>query len=435
MAHVRGSSFVLVAMIAAALGSVAGTASSAASHALFAEEMDDRAAEIRDLVKAGDDTALVARIRGLDRTIDKRIDDSLMVVVRASGVDAATREAMRVLGLHGDTAYLAWAKSRLGDKKMSEDRPVEYMAMLDSLPAAGVALKPHLRAIAGEVSDTLTKEPDVARRLVAAYAAAGAEKPVIDSLVEWLQKLDRAATSGGGGQRGGLNSGPPEAGRGTSGGAKSTQAVKDEILARLADLTGTTESDADGWTLWWSAHRASFKPAPPKKPEPLWETLAEFADDTFGFVLRKPVPDKNWVFAKCDAEGGRVRLEFRDASGLMARVDVVASRREKSAAAASVAQRAGEAWKKSDFSDFFGGGEPAVAAEKIGGRDFSVVTARGIGAGDWSAWDGCERRLYVTLGDADTVLTFDTVARAGFAAAQKEALWACIRAVEFPQGR
>ena len=402
---------------------------------VFADDIDDQVTQLRELAAAGDDAGLVARIKGLERRRDKRVDDALMVVVRAPKVDAAAREAMRVLGLHGDPGYLGWAKSKLADKKMLEDRPDQYFGLLDSLAGAGGALKPYLRSVAECVSDNLTTKPDVARRAVTAYASAGSEKSVIDQLIDWLDKLESAAASGGGGRRGGLTSPPPESGKSGSGSAANTQPVKDEVLKSLARLTGASADDSSAWRVWWAEHKASFKPAPPRAAEPDWALLEEFADDAFGFVLKKPVPPAVWGFERCEAPGGRVRLRFQDAAGQQARVDAVGFKKGRYATAGVFAQHVQEEWRKNDYSDFFGGGEPAVSTQQIGGREFTVIKARGVGAGAWKDWDGCERRLYVTALDADTFLSFEAVVRVGFAETQKAALWAAVEAVTFTNAK
>lgn len=436
---IRGSSraaVVCAVWMAFAAGSVLVSAAVPRS-AECADAVDEQVAEFRRIVDSGDETQVISQIKAFARRRDKKIDAALVSFVRTLKMDIACREGMRVLALHGDAGYLGWVRSKLGDRRMLEEHAELYYAMLDSLPAAGNALKPHLGAIAECVSDSLTTKPDIMKRAVAAYASAGSEKFVIDQLIDWLDKTESGGTSGGG-ARGGVVIPPPggSGGGGGGAGAGNAQMAKEQILAALRKLTESDHADAGGWKSWWSANKSSFKPQPARPPEPDWPLVREFTDDIFGFVLRKPNADKGWCFERCDAEGGRARLKFQPGPDVLARVDVVARRKPGCTSATAYAQHLDTQWRKSDFSEFFPGREPASRAVKIGGRDFVVVEAKGVAAGSWKDWDACERRTYLTQeGGADTYLCFEAVVRVGLPEAQRTALWSGIEATAFESAK
>jgi hypothetical protein len=339
---------------------------------------------------------------------------------------------MQALAARRDAGYVAWVRSKLADRKQLDEQPVQFEAMLASLPAAGEALKPCLKPLADLVSDLLMKRPQVAAVAIRAYSSAVAEKAVVEQLISWLEKTEEERGGGGGGARGGLTVPPPSYHGGAGGGAAAANpmAAKEECLASLTRLTGGDATSGASWRAWWASRKATFKSGPAPQPEPDWQHLAAFEDATCSFVLRKPAA-AGWEFSKCPAAFGRVRLEFQGAKVTAARLDISTAGKGTLASAAAFAQRLEAQWRKSEFGDFFRDGEPKVAAQTIGGREFAVVSARGTASGGWKDWDGGERRTYVTSAGAGGYLVFDAIIRTGTDAAVRDALVAAIEGLTF----
>jgi hypothetical protein len=356
-----------------------------------------------------------------------------MLVLRTPGLDKSAREAMRALGARRDADYVAWARSKIVERTMLDDRAEQFGALLASLPPAGEALKPCLKPLADLVSDLLLKRPDVAASAIKAYSAVRSEKAVIDQLIAWLEKAEEERGGGGGGSRGGQPIPPIHAATGGAG-APDPQVAKDEILAALARLTGGDATNGPAWKSWWASHKATFKPEPVRAAEPEWAKLTEFEDDTYAFVLKR-CADKRWAFDKCPVATGRVRMECRGAAVPAARVDVLTYPKGTISSAAAFAQRLDAQWRKSEFTDFFADGEPKVTSKQIGGREFAVIAARGVAAGAWKDWDGCERRTYVTAAGAGAYLAFEAVVRTGAEESVRAALWAQIEGMTFTDAR
>lgn len=420
---------VLVALCAALAAGLAVEIAAGPSRPAFADDLDDRIAALRELVKSGDAQGAAKAVRSLRRKREKRVDDALLGIARGPEADAAACEAMLVLGMHADSSYLTWVRSRLGDKKMLEEHPDRFHAMLDSLPPAGAALKPMLRSLADCGSDHLKTKPETSRRVVVAYTSAGSEKFIVDQLIDWLDKLE--TESGGGGRRGGLTAPPPLSGTtGSGGGAANTQPVKDAIQSALRAMTGGDGTDHDTWAGWWSANKGSFKPSPPRKPDTDWGSFQEYVDDTYDFLLKKPGGEAAWSYGPLDGAGGRVRMQLETNAGLVARVDAWALPKGRHADPAAFAKSLEEAWRKSDFSDFFKDGEPAASAKQVAGRDAACLAARGVGTGSWKDWDGYERRAIV-LFVGDVALVFDAAVRVSLEEPKRKAVWEALEGVTF----
>ena len=424
---------VLAALAGAGLGGVAVSSALAPVPSAFADDVDDRLAELRDLVRSGDEVRVMSKIAEFEKKKDKRIDDALMAVARASGMDKAAIAAMRVLATHRDPGFLGWAKSRLYDKKMAEDRSTFFCAILDALPRAGDGLKPHMKALSDCVAEYMKSRSDITTRAVAAYASVH-DKVAIDGLIAMLEDSEGSAAGGGG--RGSLTTPPPtmNGGGGGNDSASNLQAAGDAIRTALKSLTGAEHGDSVRWKRWWWENQKTFKFAVAEGPEPDWATLSEFTDDAYAFVLRKPAAGKLWLFEKCQFTGGRVRMKHNDPAGVPAQLEVMTYPKGANANAAAFAATLDEAWRKSEFSEFAADGEPVVKSRKLAGREFAVITAKGIGSGTWSAWGDCERRTYVTIVGGDTILAFEGAVRAECDPVLKAAFWSGIEGVTFARG-
>jgi hypothetical protein len=397
--------------------------------AALADEAEDHAAELRELLKGGDEARVVAKVNALEKVTAKKVDEALLVVARANSMPGAAKSAMRVLGVHGDPSYVAWVKSRLPDKKMADEQRELMVAMLDSLPAARDALKPCLPSLSTFVDEYLKTRSDLTTRAIAAYGSVH-DKAVIPALIGMLDRAENSNTGGGGGGRGSLTSPPPTMNAGGGGDDSRThiEATKSAIIEALKSLTGADASNLQAWRMWWWKNEKTFR-FPPKEPN--WATITAYTDEISGLTLKRPAGTQPWAFEKCPFFGGRGRLKWQDEASLNACVDVIGYPRGDHAGAPEFAASVAETWRSADFSEFSEGYEPTVVARKIGGRAFSVLTARGVGNGSWSAWAECERRVYVATEGADAFLAIECAIRASVDEAVRNAFWANVEGSTF----
>lgn len=423
----RSRAAVLIA--AAAFGGATATCVVSPLNEVFADEVDDLVSDLKSLVAEGDDSKIAARVATFEKRKEKRIDDLLLVIARTSRLEASACAAMRVLGMHQDPGYLGWMKSKLYDKKMLEERPSQYCAMLDSLPPAGDALKPYLKDLSNCITEYMKTRPDVTTRAVTAYGAVH-DKSVVLPLIAMLEKTETDAGGGGGGKG---RQAPQLDASGMGGGGGSDfrgnlQSTGNRIIEVLKSLTGGEGGNSREWKNWWYTNEKSVRfPS----PEPAWATISEFSDDWYGLVLKKPSVGALWGFEKCQFAGGRARLKCQDGTALNACVDVMTYPKGSIQSVQEFAQSVDEAWRRGEFAEFTEKGEPVVTKKRIGGREFAVVAARGTGAGSWKDWEGVERRVYVTMGDPNTVLALEAAVRESFDPAQKAAFWSALEGVAF----
>lgn len=419
------------AALAAALGVALGAfvAPGPGTSALLADEIDDTVANLQVLAKAEDDTRLVQAVTATARTKEKRIDDALLAIVRTCRHDAGVKAAMKVLAAHKDPAFVTWARSKVNDERMLENRGSVYLAMLESLPAAAEAVKPAIPVLVNCADDRMKFRPDVATRAIKAIGGCP-DKAAVEALILLLGKAEESEGGGGGG--GGGSKPAPTPGRVSGGGTDTrgnVQQAKDACIDALKALTGAQDggSTALSWKFWWHQNGKTFRFP---EPEPDWPNLAEFQDALTGVVVRKPEP-KGWVYEKSVYSGGRARVRPDVQGEMSACLDVMTYPKGAFADAAAYAQFLDEEWRKREFAEFAEGGEPAVAKRKIGGREFVVIAAKGLAAGQLKEWYSCERRVYVTLGAPDTFLALEGIVRETCPEAQRSALWAAMEGVTF----
>lgn len=431
MIHGKRRRRVVAAIALAVLGGLAGSVTLAPAPAASADEVDDEVAQLKDVVAGGDEPQIIARIKSLERRRDKRVDEALLGIVRTSKIDRVAAEAMRVLGARRDGDYLRWARSRLGDKKMVEEQNPRFCAMLDSLPPAGEALRPFLGELATCIDKYVKTRSEVTTRCIAAYAAVCSDKQVVPRLIRLLEDVEGAEGGGGGGGGGGGTRPEADIGRVSGGGSDpraNIQAAKDAIHQALKKITAADGGSVLDWKRWWFNNEKTFRPP---TPEPDWANLEEYVDSWFGLTLKKPAVGKSWGWEKCPYTGGRARMRCTVTSELQACFDVITFPKDAHADAEAFAASALEQWKGAEFSEFSEGGQPELKKRRLGGREFAVLSAKGVGSSGWKDWNDCERRLYVTLAAPDTFLVIDAAARQVFNEAERTAFWASIEGMTF----
>jgi hypothetical protein len=401
----------------------------ATSPAAFADDVDDAVANVQELARGGDEARLAAAITALEKRKDKRVDDALMALVRTSRLDAGVKAAMKVLALHKDPAYVTWARSKLADERMLEKRAGVYLAMLDSLPLASEALKPALPSLVRCVDDALKTRPDVSTRCIKAMGGCR-DRDAVTTLIALLEKIE-GSEGGGAGGGGGGGKPLPSPGRMSGGGADAggnIQQAKDACAEALKALTGADGgATALSWKTWWFRNGKTFRFA---APEPDWATLVEFQDELTGVVVRKPEA-QGWVFERSQYAGGRARARPEGEGEVQACLDVMTYPKGAFTGSEAYVQFLDEEWRKREFAEFSEGGEPVVKTQRIGGREFVVITAKGVGAGAWKDWFTCERRVYVTSAGAEGFLALEASARETCPEAKRTALWAALESIAF----
>lgn len=413
--HTR-SPLALAALAAAAVFGFAAPAAVGPAPAAFADAVDDSIAQLKEASKASDDGKAIAKITELEGKLDARITDAFAEVARSAKSDKIAKAAMKAAAQRKHEGLLKWLKSKIDDKKMAEDRKEVYLAVLDSLAFYGD--KSALKPLEDVTKKYLPTDAEIAKRAIAAYGSVR-EKPVVDQLLKWLSETGNTR---GGGQSGKNMSAAQR---------ESYEACNKAILKVLEKLTLLDMGDANSWTNWWEENKKTFEFPDPNAPEIDFATIEAYVDPAYGFTLKKPAEGKFWQFAKCDDAGGRVSLFYRDDQNMLwSRTDVLTWKGNGDInSPEKFAQWYEKNWREKEFSDF--SKPPAIEQRKIGGHDFTVISARGIGADSWKTWEGVERRVYITRPSPALFLYFQCAIRTGAEDALKHAYFAAIENMAF----
>jgi hypothetical protein len=381
---------------------------------VFADQIDEQVAALREHDKNGDEGKAVALIVELEGRNDARIVAALVDLAKSSKGDRVAIASMKQAATRKSPDLLKWLKSKLDDDRLLEKHPDRYKAVLDCLARYGD--KGALKPLEDVVKKYLPQDGDLAGKAIAAYGSVR-EKPVVEMLLKWLAQTESTAAG--------------------QGGKNASQQTRDayakakvSILETLTQLTGQDISDAGTWNSWWESNKKTFEFPDPNAAEVDPATLAEFVDKAYGWTMKKP-EGKGWTFAKSDAGGARVRLVNMDESNLMwVRVDAITWKPSGEISnAKGLADFWVARWQKDEFSEFTK--QPVIEARKIGGKDFLVASAKGIAAGSWKNWEGCERRLYVHQVHPQLLLYFDAACRSGAEDPLKTAFWGAIEGIVF----
>lgn len=413
--------FVAALAAAAVTGAVAASAALLPVAQVRADDVDDSLAQLKELVKAGDEGKIIAKITEIEGKLDERITTALSDIARTAKSDRVSKTAMKVAAQRKDPSLLKWLKGKADDKKMAEDHPERYLAVLDSLSFYGD--KSTMKPLEDVVKKYLPMNADISKRAIAAYGSIR-EKPVVDQLLEWLEQTEKTGSAGQGGGGGGKSM------------SKETRECYDQakgaVLKTLERLTMQDMADHASWSKWWKENQKTFEFPDPNAPEPDFATLPAFTDRAYGFTITKP-EGKFWSFIKSEINGGRVTLTNRDAEGMLwARMNAIVWKGNKDVASVEQFAKYYETlFRDKEFEQFGKDGEPAIAEKKIGGRDFHVVGARGMGKGDWKAWESCERRVYITMANPGLFLYIECAIRSGADDATKAAFWGAVEGMTF----
>lgn len=402
-----------------ALGALAAPAAAVlpvATVAAWADEIDDALKGIADKVKAGDDNGAIAAMAGLDGKEDARITAALTDLARSAKSETVAIAAMKSAAKRKSSDLAKWLKSKLEDKKLIEDHPNKYQAVLDSL--AFCADKSFIAPLEDVVKKHFPTNPAFTGRAITAYATIR-EKPVVDKLLEWLALSENTRDN------------------------KMSSATKDNygqnkewILKGLRALTLQDIADAATWRSWWEENKKTFTFPDPNVKEVDPAGLDAYTDQAYGWTMKKP-DGKDWVFEKYSEYGGRLLLRNTDEKeNLWARIRVYTHKVDSEVGSnpEQYCKYFEKSWREGineapEFAQF--SKEPVIEKKMIGGREFMVVGARGQGGGDWKWWSSVERRVYITMVNKSLFLYFECALNLGAEEPVKAALWQAVEGVTF----
>lgn len=408
----------LAALAAAAVLGLAATSAVVPAPAVLADDVDDAIVQLKELVKANDEGKAIAKITELETKMDGRVTDALADVAKAAKSDRVSKAAMKVAAQRKDPELSKWLKTKLDDKKMAEDHPERYLAVLDSVGFYGD--KSTMKPLEDVVKKYLPTNSNYSKAAIRAYGSIR-EKVAVEQLVKWLRQTENTRAGG----------------QGASMSAQTRdnyEAAKGAVLKALESLTLQDMGDAATWEKWWKENEKTYEFPDANQAEVDYATLTEYTDRAYGFTVKKPPEGKFWAFAKSEAQGGRVMLHYRDDQGVLwARMNAVVCKPWADVTTPETfAAYYDKLWQEKEFSDF--SKKPEIVAKKIGGRDFQAITARGLGADSWKNWESCERRVYITRVNPTLMLYFECVIRNGADDPLKASFWSTIEAMTFKGG-
>ena len=116
-AATRRSAFVL-ALAAASVGAFAASVVVAPVAAVRADPIDDAVLDLKALIKAGEDTKIIAKITDLEAKLDARVTDALADVARNSSIksDKVRKTAMRIAAQRKHAELGKWLKGKIDDE-------------------------------------------------------------------------------------------------------------------------------------------------------------------------------------------------------------------------------------------------------------------------------------------------------------------------------
>lgn len=391
--------------------------------AAHADAIDDSLKMLDDDMKSGDENKVTAKVTELTAaaTLDPRVAKAVLDVAKSNKLENSSIAAIKALGAKKDPELYKYIKSKVKDDKLAESHKTKYVAIIDALGNYGGDPKTALldKGTHGYLADDIVKkfvmiDEALLKAAVRSYASIR-DKGVIEKLIEWTAAGDN----------------PPRDNK-VSAETKAKYATLSAACRQaLQNLTQLDIPTGAAWKEFWDKNAKTFVIPDPNAAPVDPATLEAYTDPAYGYTIKRP-PQPNWTFAEYkDTAGGRIILQNIDPQGIwMARVRIRVLQKW-----AGVEDTAGyvnyfaEEWKKNDFSQISKG--PAIEVKKIGGRDFHVVTARGIGGGSWANWGSCERRIYVFAPVKGTFVEFEAIAGSVAEDPLKAAAWEAIEKMTF----
>jgi hypothetical protein len=413
--HVVVRTLVFAAALAGGLALVAPPAA--------ADAIADQIKAMKDFEKAGDAGKCIAKMEELKDSSDPAVTAAFKSLAGSKNDEVACAAMKKVAMTKKDPEFLKTLVGKIDDKDLrdrKDGRPKVYMCVLECVGA--YKSKTALAQLEKVVDKFLSTDGDYATRAIAAYGSVP-ELAVVDQLLKWLKSADAHGQSQGG--------------KNESAEARDNKAkASTKIIETLNALTGQDLGDAATWEKWWENNRKTFKfPDPNKKePEVDWAALKEYADPSYNYTVKRP-DGGGWHFQPKDQYcRARINLVGEDKVE-MGRVDW----RIHNTTSMTPKDIKGLAdWFITkglidEISEFTATGQPKLEDHKMAGREWLLVTAKGMGQGNRAGWGSMERRVYMTkcdyMGAPHLILYADVVLRNGMEDADKKKLFDSVEAV------
>lgn len=409
------STFALLAVLAAGLAVVAPPAR--------ADAIDDQIKQMKDFEKAGDEGKCIAKMQELKDSGDPKVVAALKSLA-GSKSDKIACAAMKMVAVsRKDPEFLKTLVGKIDDKDLrdrKDGRPAVYMCVLECVGA--YKSKTALTPLEKVVDKFLTTDAEYSTRGIAAYGSVQ-ETAVVEQLLKWLKTTD-AHGQGQGGKNESAES------------RENKQKANAEIIQTLNKLTGQDLGDAATWEKWWDTNKKGFKFPDASKPEPEvdWASLKEYTDPGYGYTVKCP-QGGGWHFQPkdqyCRARINKVdeeKMEWGRVDWQIHNTTTMTPNSYKGLADWYVTKGLPD-----EIGEFTPSGEPKLEEKKMAGRDWLVVTAKGMAKGSRAAWGSMERRIYMTkcdyMGSPHLILVANIVARNGMEDADKKKLFESVENV------
>lgn len=399
----------------------------AQSAVALADLIDDSVKELKDLEKAGDNAKCIAKLQELSSSTDARVLAAERDLAKSSH-DMIARTAIRVGASHKDPKLLEWLRTKITDKDLFKDKSDHldlYKCILEVLP---VYRDPSILKPLEEVERAfLVSDGELSALAIKAYGSVP-QKSVVDQMLDWLEQLEQSHGGKSAGGSGGKTKYAPEV-------QKARDTSRDTLLATLTTLTDQAPGDLDEWKKWWAQNSKTFVFPPPDAGDKDVDVskLTKWTDKRYGYTIVKP-ESSGWVFKPADASF-RIQLLKTDGNGVW-QAQVGWSFINIGGSAYKEPQDYADWWIKQqlpnvEFASFSPGGEPIQERAKFGGRDWTVVSAKGVAKEGMASWGTMERRVYITKQGARFIYAW-AVVRSTLPDADKQATWDIVEKATFP---
>lgn len=388
-----------------------------------ADAIDDQIKQMKDFEKAGDEGKCIAKMQELKDSGDPKVLAAMKDLSRSKSDKVACAAMKNVAMVRKDPEFLKTLVGKIDDKDLrdrKDGRPAVYMCILECVGA--YKSKTALAPLEKVVDKFLSTDAEYSTRGIAAYGTVQ-ELAVVDQLLKWLKTSDSRGQS-----QGGKNE--------SAEARENKQQAASKIIETLNALTGQDLGDAATWEKWWETNRKTFKFPDPAKPEVEvdWASLKEYSDPSYNYTVKCP-QGGGWHFQPKD-QYCRARLNKVDEEKMeWGRVDwqihnttTMTPNSYKGLADWYLTKGLPE-----EISEFTPSGEPKLEEKKLVGREWLVVTAKGMGKGNRAGWGSMERRLYMTkcdyMGSPHLILVANVVCRNGMEDEDKKKLFESVENV------
>ena len=388
-----------------------------------ADAIDDQITAMKNFEKAGDDGKCIAKMQELKDSGDPKVTAALKSLVGSKSDKVACAAMKMVAVAKRDPEFLKTLVQKIDNKDLydkKDGRPELYKCVLESVGA--YKSKTALAPLEKIVDKFLTTDSEYSTRAIAAYGSV-AEVAVVEQMLKWIKTTDAHGQS--------------------QGGKNESQEVRENkqkagaaLVAALNSLTGQDLGDGATWEKWWEGNKKTFKfPDPNKKEAEVdWAALKEYTDPSYNYTVKCP-QGGGWHFQPKD-QYCRARINKLDEEKVeWGRVDwqIHNTTTMTPTSLKGLADWYVTKGLVDEISEFTPTGQPKLEEKKMAGRDWLVVTAKGMGQGNRSGWGSMERRIYMTkcdyMGAPHLLLVANVVCRNGMEEEDKKKLFESVENV------